>query len=138
MNGDTKTADKIANSDINQNNALEDATSAQNTSNLSDSTVQAFHDTLHFKPLSHTQGSDDATHNNNVIEQNATIDDQRVVDNTVEINKNNNGVGGSDPKTENRALLQGISLKDFEKHHKLMKEANLEKRKLLSSAIEQR
>ncbi|XP_055315194.1 RAB6-interacting golgin [Sitodiplosis mosellana] len=137
LNGDTKTADRIARSDINQNNASEDATSANDTSNLSESTIQALQDALHYKPLSQTtRGTNDA-------QQVSPIDATTVYDHRTQIaaenNKNNNNVSKSnDTNIDDPSLFQGISLKDFEKHHKLMKEANLEKRRLLSNAIEQR
>lgn len=141
LNGDAKTKETIPHSDINQNNhALKDATSAQDTSNLSESTVQAFHEALHFKPLSQAPESDDATHYNSSDQIDTVGGQQPHSANNIEQhnNKNNNCVGENEQNLKNQALFQGISLKDFEKHHKLMKEANLEKRKLLSSAIEQR
>lgn len=140
LNGDAKTKETITNSDINQNNhALKDATSAKDTSNLSESTVQAFHEALHFKPLSQAPDSDDATHNNS-SDQNDTVSEQARTANNIQQhnNKNNNCVGENEENLKNQALFQGISLKDFEKHHKLMQEANHEKRKLLSTAIKQR
>lgn len=134
-NGDTKIADKIVHSDINQNNAENVATSAQNLSNLSESTVQAFHEALHFKPLSQTHETEAHTVNN----QNDTVDEHHTINNIQNTTKpNHNHVNKNDPNLEHCKLFQGISLKDFEKHHQLMKEANLEKRRLLSSAIEQR
>lgn len=137
MNGDTKAADtnKSTKNDINQNSALENATpAAQDTSNLSESTIQAFRETLHYKPLSQCSAHDTA------IVQTHTANDRNGEPVTEENgNMHVNCAGRTDlEQLDNRALFQGISLKDFEKHHKLMKEANLEKRKLLSSAIEQR
>lgn len=136
MNGDTKTAEvnKSTNGDINQNNALGNSTSVQDTSNLSESTIQAFRETLHYRPLSQSPIHDTKTaQTNNGNDQNARTEEgpEKVAD------IHNNCVGRTD-ELDNRALFQGISLKDFEKHHKLMKEANVEKRRLLSSAIEQR
>lgn len=140
LNGDSKAADRIAKNDINQNrNAPEDATSANDTSNLSDSTIQALQDALHYKPLSQTSHdtSNDAKQINEIDVDATKIPDQRTQI-IAENNKTNNNVCNATKNTDDRALFQGISLKDFEKHHKLMKEANLEKRRLLSSAIEQR
>lgn len=159
LNGDTKAAAEVnksvAKGDINENNnALGNLTSAaaaaQDTSNLSESTIQAFRETLHYKPLSqtytpiHDTPTSDQT-NNNANDENARTEDngpEKVVVAAavaaVESNIHNNCVGRTDLELDSRALFQGISLKDFEKHHKLMKEANIEKRRLLSSAIEQR
>lgn len=141
LNGDNKTADRIAKSDINQNNAPEDATSAHDTSNLSESTIQALQDALHYKPLSQTtRGTDDVPPQINSNDANSVTTPEQRTQITAENNKNNNNTvnKSNDNPTDDRSLFQGISLKDFEKHHKLMKEANLEKRRLLSSAIEQR
>lgn len=135
LNGDTKTAK----SDINQNNAPDNATSANDTLNLSDSTIQALQDALHYKPLSQIpHGTGDAIQVN--TNDPDTMTPKQI---TAENNQNNNNINNvcseaSEASADDRALFQGISLKDFEKHHKLMKEANLEKRRLLSSAIEQR
>lgn len=151
LNGEAKAAEvnkptvAVAKGDINQNHdALGDSTSAiQNTSNLSESTIQAFRETLHYKPLSQSPSQSPspiydtakvAQSNNNTNDQSVRIEGGE----RAECNTNNNGVGRTDHELDNRALFQGISLKDFEKHHKLMKEANIEKRRLLSSAIEQR
>lgn len=121
LNGDSKGVDKSAKSDA---NAREDATSAVNTSDLSESTIQAFQDALHFKPLSaQSQAADDSMKCN---EPNANMAPNQITN------------SDSAHDLDSRALFQGISLKDFEKHHNLMKEANLEKRRLLSNAIEQR
>lgn len=143
LTGDTKTADKIAKSDINQN---EDATSAlvnqHESSHLSESTIQAFQNALHYKPLAQMHTTNDGlmdTQQNG--RQPEMVDNQQeFVGNSLENNKNNNNLhnGNGNGNFENHASFQGISLKDFEKHHRLMKEANLEKRKLLSNAIEQR
>lgn len=159
LNGDTKAAaaamaaevnKSAAKSDINQNNnALGNATATalQDTSNLSESTIQAFRETLHYTPLSQAQSPihdtlTSAQTNNNAYDQNARTEvggpERVVAAATAESNIHNNCVGRTDHELDNRALLTGISLKDFEKHHKLMKEANIEKRRLLSSAIEQR
>lgn len=146
LNIDTKTANKSAKSDINQNNAIEDATSAHETSELSESTIQAFQNALHYRPLSqlHDLNDEPSTQNNGKPMNNEMLFDQQLVENTAENGGQNNnhvelnGGSGGNNNIENRLLFQGISLKDFEKHHKLMKEANLEKRKLLSNAIEQR
>lgn len=137
LTGDTKTADKIAKSDINQN---EDATSAHESSHLSESTIQAFQNALHYKPLAQMPTEIDGLMN---AQQNGRqpemVDYQpEFVENSLENNKNNNHLHNGNGNFENHATFQGISLKDFEKHHRLMKEANLEKRKLLSNAIEQR
>lgn len=132
--------DKLAKGDINQNNTPENATSPNDTLDLSDSTIQAFQDALQFKPLSQLRSTDDVPqfkHN----EQIKKSSDQHIENNCTETSKNNNYEENG--TTNNNminggAIFQGISLKDFEKHHKLMKEANLEKRRLLSNAIEQR
>lgn len=140
LNGDSKAAERIAKSDINQNkNAPEDATSANDTSNLSESTIQALQDALHYKPLSQTSHdtSNDVKRINESDVDATQIPEQRTQI-TAENNQNNNNVCNATNSADDRSLFQGISLKDFEKHHKLMKEANLEKRRLLSSAIEQR
>ncbi|XP_031618290.1 RAB6-interacting golgin [Contarinia nasturtii] len=140
LNGDTKSADRIAKSDINQNNAIKNATSANDT-NLSESTIQAFHDAMHFKPLSQTRSTNDmdTAHDNLNTDHDAINSDQQV-ENTADNMVNNNCANqNTEYDLNDRAtLFQGISLKDFEKHHKLMKESNLEKRRLLSNAIEQR
>lgn len=162
LNGDTKATEvnksavAVAKGDINQNhNAFADSTSAlQDTSNLSESTIQAFRETLHYKPLAQSQSpicdtakSDQS--NNNASDQSvrtesgvrpavATAATTTTTTAATESNTNDNGVGRTDHAVDNRALFQGISLKDFERHHKLMKEANIEKRRLLSSAIEKR
>lgn len=141
MNGDSKIADKLAKGDINQNNAPPDATSANDTLNLSDATIQAFQDAMQFKPLSQVTChplSDDAPQVK-LTEQIKTPTGQWIENSVVESQKNNNYEDdGSNNNIDSRTIFQGISLKDFEKHHKLMKEANLEKRRLLSNAIEQR
>lgn len=141
LNGDTKPIEtnKSTKNDINQNNALAHSASAQDTSNLSDSTIQALRETLHYKPLSQCPSPPHDTGTvqpNNANDRNAHNDEGIV--NLAESKLHTNCVGRTDHALDNRALFQGISLKDFEKHHKLMKEANIEKRKLLSSAIEQR
>lgn len=133
LNGSGKSDDKTAKSDINQNNASNEAASAVDTSNLSESTIQAFQDALHFKPLSQSPRSDDPTQAI-VDDQIAAMFDERHADDADQVNGNS----VTRDSENNRKLFQGISLKDFEKHHKLMKEANIEKRKLLSSAIEKR
>lgn len=163
LNGDTKVAEvnkklMTNGSDINQNNALANsASAAQDTSNLSDSTIQAFRETLHYRPLSQTSQSSpihdtvisSAQTDNNGNDQMARTEDERPEANVAAAATatavaesdaiiHSNCVGRTDHELDNRALFQGISLKDFEKHHKLMKEANTEKRRLLSSAIEQR
>lgn len=130
LNGESKTADKIAKGDINQNNAIENATSPIDTSNLSESTIQAFQDALHFKPLSQVQ--------NDVQQVNLNDQTTKPSDQQIEKPVDNNENNYIDINVDNRLLFQGISLKDFEKHHQLMKEANIEKRRLLSNAIEQR
>lgn len=137
LNGDTKAAEtnKSTKNDINQNNALGNSTAAQDTSNLSDSTLQAFRDTLHYKPLS--QCPSEIVDNDNATDHRMAGSDGEP-ENFAEPLTHNNCVGRADHPLDHRALFQGISLKDFEKHHKLMKEANIEKRRLLSSAIEQR
>lgn len=160
LNGDTKAAEAsesamVAKGDINQNhNALSNPPSAavHDTSNLSESTIQAFRETLHYQPLSQSQSQSpiydfvkSAQSNNNANDQTARIEGGEgpekvdvVAASTAESNTLSNGVGRTDLELDNRALFQGISLKDFERHHKLMKEANVEKRRLLSTAIEKR
>lgn len=141
MNGEIRNADKLTNGDINQNKAVENATSPHDTLNLSDSTIQAFQNALHFQPLSQSRNTDGTPQDKfNEPNNRTTALDQRTNDNVVETNKNNNyeQIASQNNQIENRTIFQGISLKDFEKHHKLMKEANLEKRRLLSNAIEQR
>lgn len=137
LTGDTKTADKIAKSDINQN---EDATSAHESSHLSESTIQAFQNALHYKPLAQMPTEIDGLMNaqQNRRQPEMMDNQQDFVENSLENKKNNNHLHNGNGNFENHATFQGISLKDFEKHHRLMKEANLEKRKLLSNAIEQR
>lgn len=140
LNGDTKPTEvnKSTKGDINQNNALGNSTPVQDTSNLSESTIQAFRETLHYRPLSQSPIHDTATaQTNNGNDQNVRTEEgpEKVADRDI---LHNNCVGRTDHVLDSRALFQGISLKDFEKHHKLMKEANIEKRRLLSSAIEQR
>lgn len=137
LTGDTKTADKIAKSDINQN---EDATSAHESSNLSESTIEAFQNALHYKPLAQMHPTNDGLMNaqSNGSQPEMLDNHPEFVGNSLENHKNNNHLHNGNGNFENHATFQGISLKDFEKHHRLMKEANLEKRKLLSNAIEQR
>lgn len=143
MNGDSKLTtgeiNRTAKGDINQNDALGNSTSAQDTSNLSESTIQAFRETLHYKPLSQSSLHDNATDQMNNVNNDQNAARNHGPNKVAESNIHNDCVGGSDHELlDNRALFQGISLKDFEKHHKLMKEANIEKRRVLSTAIEQR
>lgn len=141
LNGDSRTADKLANGDINQNNAPQNATSANDTLNVSDSTIQAFQDALHFKPLTQVTSHplSDNTPQVKRPEQINTPSGQWIENTAAECQANNNYAdNGSNNNIDSRTIFQGISLKDFDKHHKLMKEANLEKRRLLSNAIEQR
>lgn len=122
-----------------QNNAQNDnATSAKDESNLSESMVQALQDALHYQRLDSNRQS------NNPTEAPASIDPLDRNGNglgLVQNNENNNYMLSDDSGSETamtRSLFQGISLKDFEKHQQMMKEANIEKRKLLSQAIEQK
>lgn len=131
--GDQINAEKLANKPK-PINSHGNATSAKDSSNLSESTIQAFQDAMHFKPLSHTHRSNDTP---------VTILSEKAIsnDDPNQINLNNIHVDDDDDgntETGCRSHFQGISLKDFEKHQQIMKEANLEKRRLLSKAIEQR
>lgn len=133
---DSKIIEKLPNSK--QNNAIKDATSSPptvDTTNLSDSTVQALHDALHYQRLDSQQRLNNPTESHPIIETN----DQNGNDHA-SIKQNNNYMYTDENVADDgkRSLFQGISLKDFEKHQQMMKEANLEKRKLLSQAIEQR
>lgn len=133
-----KINDKLARSQANQNAAQKDATSAKDTSNLSESMVQALQDALHYQRLDSNRRSNSPTETSAAIE----TDDHNGNDHgLVQSNQNNNYMLSDDSGSETattRSLFQGISLKDFEKHQQMMKEANLEKRKLLSQAIEQK
>lgn len=135
-NSDTKTVDKLAKSDVNKNFAVTDATSANDTSNLSDSTIQTFQNALHFNPSSHRSNNGGTT----TINKDPQIRPSNVqqTESIVKTNNQNNNYIRDDDSLQIRSPFEGISLKDFEKHQQLMKEANLEKRKLLSQAIEQR
>lgn len=138
LNGDTKTADKMTKNDYNQNNGS-DATSSNDTSNLSESTIQAFQDALHFKPLSQKKGNENPMQVNlNDHDTIMTSADNQIENASRHIENNNHDCQTNENQFIDKSLFQGISLKDFDKHHKLMKEANQEKRRLLSNAIEQR
>lgn len=137
-----KISDKLAKSHAKQNDAQtdaqNDATSAKDESNLSESMVQALQDALHYQRLDSNRQSHNPTKTSASIETN----DRNGNGHGLSQNKENNNCmlsddSGSETATT-RSLFQGISLKDFEKHQQMMKEANLEKRKLLSQAIEQR
>lgn len=137
-----KISDKLAKSHIKQNDAQcneqNDATSAKDESNLSESMMQALQDALHYKRLDSNQQSNNPTE----IPASIEINDRNGNGHGfVQSKENNNYLLSDDSGSETattRSLFQGISLKDFEKHQQLMKEANLEKRKLLSQAIEQK
>lgn len=139
-----KISDKLAKSNAKQNDAQSDAqknaTSSKDESNLSESMVQALQDALHYPRLDNNRRSN----NNNPMETSASIETNDRNGNghgLVQNKENNNYMLSDDSGSETamtRSLFQGISLKDFEKHQQLMKEANLEKRKLLSQAIEQK
>lgn len=106
---------------------------------LSDSTIQAFQDAMHFRPPinapSHTAQitirEQTPTNGNDGSSSDASV--ERLPSSTSTENDYNGNVAGG-----RGAMLNGISLKDFEKHQKVLKEANLEKRRLLSQAIEQK
>lgn len=135
-----KISDKLAKSNAKQNDAQNDATSSKDESNLSESMVQALQDALHHPRLDNNRRSN----NNNPTETTASTEahdrngnGHRLAQNTENTNYMLSDDSGSETAMT-RSLFQGISLKDFEKHQQLMKEANLEKRKLLSQAIEQK
>lgn len=134
-----KISEKLAKSHAKQNDAPNDATSAKDESNLSESMVQALQDALHCQRLDSNRQSHNPTKTSASIETNDRNGNGHGL---VQNKGNNNGMlisddSGSETATT-RSLFQGISLKDFEKHQQMLKEANLEKRKLLSQAIEQR
>lgn len=128
---DLKNAEKQAKNDVNQNGVPSDATSPKDTSELSESTVQALQDALYYKRLNtkldHQENSSESLPSVlQNIESNGNEIDRNIIYNE------------NDPLEVKRSLFQGISLKDFERHQQMLKEANLEKQKLLSQAIEQR
>lgn len=103
---------------------------------LSDSTIQAFHEAMHFRPLNVTPSNVQSP----IAEQtngDAIVRNDSSIERTSSRSSNENDYNGN-VDSERIATFNGISLKDFEKHQKVLKEANLEKRRLLSQAIEQR
>lgn len=103
---------------------------------LSDSTIQAFHEAMHFRPLdapspNAQQSIAEQVNGNPAIGSNASIE------RAPSLSSNESDYNGN-VSSGRAAMFNGISLKDFEKHQKVLKEANLEKRRLLSQAIEQR
>lgn len=100
------------------------------TAELSESTIQAFHEAMHFRPLN---GPSPSAEPADAEQVNGNGSLGRPPSRSSAENDYNGNVDGG-----RAATFSGISLKDFEKHQKLLKEANLEKRRLLSQAIEQR
>lgn len=117
---------------------------AQTTpADLSDSTIQAFQDAMHFRPplsapthtVQLTNREQERLNGNDYGSSSSSSDAsiERLPSRaSIQNDYNDNLADGRAP------MLAGISLKDFEKHQKVLKEANLEKRRLLSQAIEQK
>lgn len=139
---DMKNAGRLAN----KSNTQKTTASIQDSPKLSQSTIQAFQDAMHFKPLAQSQQSIDNPAKISSYACTTSNEDDAQANNQISMSnaQNNNHISDDDDNGENsdsgskRSLFQGISLKDFEKHQQIMKEANIEKRRLLSQAIEQR
>lgn len=89
----------------------------------SNETIKSLQDAVHFQPLPAKK----------IISSQSTEE--------TAISNDNNGAMDSMSSEENEKLntrFQGISLKDFEQHQKLVEEQNKQKKELLTRAIEQR
>lgn len=85
----------------------------------SNDTIISLQEAVHFRPLSTQRSvSSEDTNGTNSIGKMGTNDD--------------------DSDGEPRSLFQGISLKDFEQHRKMVEEQNKQKKEMLTKAIEQR
>lgn len=85
----------------------------------SNDTIISLQEAVHFRPLSTQRSvSSEDTNGTNSIGKMGTNDD--------------------DSDAEPRSLFQGISLKDFEQHRKMVEEQNKQKKEMLTKAIEQR
>lgn len=85
----------------------------------SNDTIKSLQEAVHFRPLSTQRSvSSEDTNDTNSIGKMAT--------------------NGDDSDGEPRSLFQGISLKDFERHRKMVEEQNKQKKEMLTRAIEQR
>lgn len=128
-NTTTKNAENTTNQ-IGHSKAMTETIPAE----LSDSTIQAFQDAMYFRPpVSAPTTNREQTQLNGNDGGNSDASTERIPSRaSTENDYNGNVAGGRAP------MLNGISLKDFEKHQKVLKEANMEKRRLLSQAIEQK
>lgn len=106
------------------------ATSHANNNNdislESNDTIKSLQEAVHFRPLS---------------TQRSVSSDKNASENGSEYLNNNDGPrcgeNGHDSDSDRR-IFQGISLKDFEQHRKMVEEQNKQKKEMLTKAIEQR
>lgn len=107
---------------------------------LSESTIQAFQEAMHFCPLN-APTSNIQTPNTVQVHKQLNGNDApsaAPIDSMPSQISPDDGYNGNLESGGRATMLNGISLKDFEKHQQLLKEANLEKRRLLRKAIEQK
>lgn len=116
-------------------NIASDSANSMGTAELSESTIQAFQEAMHFHPINAPTSNVQTT---NTAQEHTQLNGNDAptaapIQTPLDVECNGNLDSGS-----RSTMLNGISLKDFEKHQKLLKEANLEKRRLLRKAIEQK
>lgn len=92
----------------------------------SNDTIKSLQEAVHFRPL--------ATQRSVSSDRNPSENGSDSVNNNDEPR---NGENGHDSDSDRR-IFQGISLKDFEQHRKMVEEQNKQKKEMLTKAIEQR
>lgn len=89
----------------------------------SDETIKSLQDAMHFQPLQ-----------KKTVDSNGRTNDDVAISNGVQCPTTT----PSDECENFDPRFQGISLKDFEQHRKLVEEQNKQKKEILTKAIEQR
>lgn len=116
--------------------------------NDSISTIPSFQEALHFKPLIPS-----ISQNTGIIGSERSVSPAQQQEkssvnncnngNNNDNNDNNNNMNNikndeCDGVNGHRSMFQGVSLKDFENHRKMIEEQNRQKKDLLAKALEQR
>lgn len=113
----------------------------------SNDTIQSLQEALHFRPLSALRSgssvSTDGNQNTYRSDGLNAVNGGGQVSNRNGINGNGlDGVNGNgndcEDVSDRRSIFQGVSLKDFEQHRKMVEEQNKQKKEMLTKAIEQR
>lgn len=147
---------KVSDKSVHQNKQVQQITKAMakpaptpcNDSLDSINTIPSFHEALYFKPLVQSNSQDTnklATSDRPVSselqqEQSSNGNHNNGINNSNDSNnnKNNGKTDDNDGEHGRTSMFQGISLKDFENHRKMIEEQNRQKKELLAKALEQR